>query len=105
MANEQEEKEKPTVIKDTEVKLDAKDTEKATGVDITTPAKLDNVRVDVTAENVKDVTGFNVMAVNKEFALRAITIMCSCGHIIHSSTTHGYKPTIICPKCGMEYKD
>lgn len=99
------EQDKPTIVKDTQVKLDAKDTEKATGMEITTPTELDNVRVDVTAENVKDVTGLKVTAMNKEFALRVKTIVCSCGAVLRSATTHGYKPTIICHKCGKEYKD
>lgn len=99
------ENEKPTIVKDTRIKLDAKDTEEATGMDISTPAELDNVKVDMTAENVKRATGLNVTAVNKEFAIGVRMIACSCGNIFSRVTTHGYKPVIKCPKCGREYKD
>ena len=97
------ENEKPTIVKDTRVRLNAKDTEEATGMDISTPTELDNVKVDMTAENVKHATGLNVTAINKEFAIGTRMIVCSCGHTFSSVTTHGYKPVIKCPKCGKEY--
>ncbi len=95
----------PSVVKDTKVKLDAKNTDKATGMEITTPTDLSNVRVEVTAANVKEATGLRVTAINTEFAARSKVIVCPCGEMIRSFTTHGYKPTVKCPKCGKEYTD
>ena len=98
-------KEEPTIIKDTKVKLNAKDTEKAIGMEITKPTELSNVKVDVTVQNVKEATGLKVTATNTEFAVSNRLIICSCGNRIAVVTTHGYKPTVKCPKCGKEYKD
>jgi hypothetical protein len=100
-----EEIEKPTLVQNTQVTLNAKDTEKAVGIDTSTPTKLDNVKVYVATENVQNATGLKVTAIDKGFALRSKTIVCSCGKVIHSTTTHGYNPIITCPKCGKEYKD
>lgn len=102
---EGDEKKEATIIRDTKVKLDAKNTDKATGIEITSPTELSNVGVDVTAENVKEATGLKVTATNTEFALSSKMIMCSCGNVFGSVTTHGHKPTVKCPKCGKEYTD
>jgi hypothetical protein len=100
----EEEKEELTIIRNAKVKLDAKDTEKATGMEVTTPTELNNIRVDVTAENVKEATGFRSIQTNKPNALFTATIMCSCGKPF-TYTSAGYKPpSVTCPHCGREHE-
>jgi hypothetical protein len=100
----EEEKEELTIIKNAKVKLDAKNTDKATGMEVTTPTELNNINVNVTAENVKEATGFRSIQTNKPNALFAATIMCSCGKPF-SYTSAGYKPSVIkCPNCGREHE-
>ena len=95
---------KPTIIKDTNVKLDAKNVDKATGMEVTNPTELTNVKVDVTAENVREATGFKSIQTNKPNALFAATIICSCGKAF-PYTSAGYRPSAVtCPYCGNEIK-
>jgi hypothetical protein len=53
-----DEKDRPAIIRDAKVKLDAKNTEKATGMEVTNPTILNNIDVSVAAENVKEAVGF-----------------------------------------------
>jgi len=100
----QEEKEKLTIIKDAKIKLDAKNTDKATGMEVNTPTELNNIDVDVIAENVKEATGFKSIQTNRPNALFAATVMCSCGKSF-AYTSAGYRPSAIkCPHCGKEHE-
>jgi hypothetical protein len=102
--NVDEEKEDVTIIKDTKVRLDAKNTDKATGMEVNTPAELDNIDVNVTAENVREATGFKSVQTNKEVGLFSATIICSCGKPFTYSST-GYRPSkVTCPHCGKEHE-
>jgi hypothetical protein len=95
-----------TNIQNTKIKLDVENSDKAMGMEIkNVQTDLSNTQIDVTAKNVKEATGLSVSATNAEFALSSRVIMCSCGNVIRSVTTCGYKPAITCPKCGKEYKD
>ena len=97
-------KDEPDKIKDTKVKLDAEDVEKATGMEVTTPTELSNVDVNVTAKGVKEATGFKSTQVNRPVGLAAMTIVCSCGKPFGIATT-GYKPDkATCPHCGKEHE-
>lgn len=104
MPDEGKEQEELTVIKDTKVKLDAKNVDKATGMEVTTPTELNNINVNVNAENVREATGFRSVQTNKPNALFSATIICSCGKPFNY-TSAGYKPSsVTCPHCGMEHK-
>jgi hypothetical protein len=95
-----ERKEELTKIRDIKVKLDAENAAKATGMEVTTPTELSNLRVDVTAKNVKEVAGFKSTQTNKPVGFFAATIICSCGKAF-PYTSAGYKPTsVTCPHCG-----
>ncbi len=100
----QDNKEELTIIKDTKVKLNAKNTEKVTGMEVTTPTELNNTDINITAENVKEATGFRSIQTNKPNALFAATVICSCGKPF-TYTSAGYQPSVIkCPHCGREHK-
>lgn len=88
------------------VNVNAKDTDKATGMNIdNVPTKLSGVEIDVNADNVKEATGLKVTSENTRFALSSKVIICSCGYVIRSVTTCGYEPVLICPRCGSEHKE
>lgn len=101
---EDEGKEELTIIKDAKVKLNAKNADKATGMEVTTPTELNNIDVNVSAENVKEATGFRSIQTNKPNALFAATVICSCGKRF-TYTSAGYKPKYVrCPHCGQEHE-
>jgi hypothetical protein len=98
------EKGKFSIIKDVEVKMDAKNVEKATGMEVNRPAELKNIKVNVSAENVQEATGFKSIQTNREVGLFSATIICSCGKPFTYNST-GYRPTkVTCPHCGKETK-
>jgi hypothetical protein len=102
--NVDEKKEYVTIIKDAKVRLDAKNADKATGMEVNTPAELNNIDVNVTAENVREATGFRSVQTNKEVGLFSATILCSCGKQFTYSST-GYRPSkVTCPHCGKEHE-
>lgn len=96
----------PNIIKDTRIRIDAEKASKAIGMNINNvQSELSDVEINVKAKDVEEVKGLNITAENSRFALKAKTIICSCGYVIRSVTTCGYEPITKCPKCGKEYGD
>ena len=65
---------------------------------------MNNIKIDVSAENVKEATGFRSVQTNRPDALFTAKIICSCGKPF-TYTSAGYKPPDVkCPYCDKEYK-
>jgi hypothetical protein len=91
-----------TVIKDTKVNLNVKNGDKATGMEVNKPAKLENIQIDVSSQNVRETIGFK--SEQKNVGMFTMTVLCECGKPF-SYTCVGYKPpSVTCPNCGKDVK-
>jgi hypothetical protein len=93
-----EDKERMT-IKDSRFKAKVKRAEKASAMEVNTPAELSNVEAQLEAEDVKDAAAFRTNQ-----GLHSNLIMCSCGKTFsYVCTGSPTKTTVKCPNCGQEY--
>lgn len=91
------EAEKAILIRDTKVQVEAKDAEKATGMEVNRPAQLSNVSVSLSTSNVRNATGFSTNQ-----GLNTIMMSCSnCKQPIPIVYVGNARPqNVTCCNCG-----
>lgn len=89
------------VIKDTEIKARVEHAKEALGADIEGDYELDNVKVELEAENVERATGARFKSSNGSTPVTGMIMSCSnCGKPFPKAFTGHLPEETACPHCG-----
>ena len=99
--NKDKDDKETNIIKDTEIKAKVKRAKEALGADFEGDHELDNVKIELEAEDVEQATGARFKSSNGSTPLTAMVMSCSnCGKNFPKAFT-GYLPEeTACPHCG-----